>query len=150
MNELLENFSHSELDLLMRCSDWKELKKVLTVEERRAIQYYREFREGKNTSYHSCWIETIDQAIARINDHCWKQLNQRLAIYDQIDNRYWAGLGITQEPWCKSRRNCLIFLEKDRRQLQKLCDRSNKKIGHRRFLIVTIDATKRLKLNKPF
>jgi hypothetical protein len=150
MNELRENFHHSDLELLMTCSDWRELKRILTVEERRAIQYYNEHRRGENKYYHPRWATKVDEAIAHINAHVWKQLNQRLAIYDQIEGRYWAGLGIWNEPWCKTKTRCLLFLEKDRKRLEKICDRSNKNIGHRRFLVVTIDATSRLKLNKPF
>lgn len=146
---LLTNFRHPEIDLLTSCSDWRDLKRVLTVEERRAIQYYREHREGRNYYYGERWAGILNQAIAHINQHCWEKLNERLVIYDQVAEQYWAGLGVFSPTWCKTRRCCLIFLENQRYWLQKICDRSNRTVGHRRFIVLTIDATNRLKLEQP-
>ncbi len=146
--DIWDDYQHSELDLMMRTSDWKELKKILTVDERRVIRYYCCHRRGE-CSFHPNWLKGIESAIARINEYAWKRHNERLAVYDQINNRYWAGLDINISPWCPTKSRCLLFREEWRDYLEELCDRSNKTLGRRQFLVVTVDATKRLKFNRP-
>lgn len=141
-----ENYIHVTLELLMQCSDWKDLKKILSVTERRYIRYYQSYRRGECSSCHSSWITGIDGAIAKITEHCWQQLNTRLAVYDQVDNRYWSSLGTNSNFWCKTKSRCLIFLPEKRRWLQNICDRSNKTLGIRRFLVVEVNVEKRLNL----
>jgi len=144
---IFDNYRHSELDLMMQRRDWKALYSILTTDERETIRNYRSHVRGECGLY-AGWIQGIEKAIAHINEHCWQQLNQRLAIYDRIEKRYWSS--ITPPYWCKTKRRCLIFLLEQRAWLQAICDRSNKSVGERRFLVVSIDATKRLKLQKPF
>lgn len=148
VDETWDNYQHPELDLMMTASDWKDLKKILTVDERRAVRYYCCHRNGE-CSFHPSWLEKIESAIARINDYAWKQYNERFAVYDQINNRYWAGLGIMVDPWCPTKSRCLLFDKTWGDWLVELCDRSNKKLNHRQFLVVRVDATKRLKLIRP-
>lgn len=145
MQDLNENnYIHAELELLVQCHEWKEYKGILSTYERRCIRYYFDFKKGKCSHCHSSWITGIDQAIAKITEHCWQLLNTRLAIYDQIDNRYWSSLGNNSNFWCKTKTRCLIFLPEKRRWLQNLCDRSNKSLGYRRFLVKEINVEKRL------
>lgn len=146
--DILDHYRHPELDLMMKCSDWRDLKKILTVDERRAIRYYCCHLRGE-CSFHRSWLKGIEAAIAHINDYAWTKHNERLAVYDQINNRYWAGLDIGTKPWCKTKSRCLLFTDWERDWLKDLCDRSNKKLGRRQFLVVTVDATKRLKFNRP-
>lgn len=145
--DIKEDFQHPELELMMQCSDWKDMYDLLNKDQRRVIRYYKCHRRGK-CSFHINWLKGIESAIAYINDYCWQQINQRLTVYDQIDNRYWAGLGINQKPWSKTKAKALLFLEKDRQFLKTICDRSNKLVGHRRFLIVVVNAEKRLKYKR--
>lgn len=142
--DLFEDYYHTELELLMQCSDWRELKKILSSTDRRYIRYYQSYRRGECSSCHESWITGIDQAIAKINQHCWTQLNTRLAIYDQIDNRYWSSLGTQRDFWCKTKTKCLIFLPEKRAWLQGICNRSNKVLSYRRFLVVEVNVAKRL------
>lgn len=148
-NYTQENYCHSELELLMQCSDWRDLKKILSAQDRRYIRYYQSYRRGECSSVHRSWIVGIDQAIAKITEHCWQLLNTRLAIYDQIDNRYWSSLGTDKDFWCKTKSRCLIFLPEKRRWLQSICDRSNKSLGYRRFLVVEVNVEKRLGFKRP-
>lgn len=146
---LFEDYKIPELDLMARALDFRQLLDLLDEDERRVIRYYFQHRQGE-TAFCSKWLEKIEKAIAKINEAAWVKFNQRLAIYDQIENRYWASLsgldskGNPISHWCKTRRRCLLFAEEKRKWLQDICDRSNKSVGHRRFLIVVVDATKRL------
>ncbi len=147
--DLFEDYYHTELESLMQCSDWKELKQILDKTDRRFIRNYSSYRRGECSSCHKSWIDGIDRAIAKINEYCWQQLNTRLAIYDQIDSRYWASLGTSSGFWCKTKSRCLIFLPEKRQWLKSICDRSNKTLGYRRFLVIEVNVEKRLNFRHP-
>lgn len=147
-DDLLEDYQHPELDRMMTYRNWRELKKILTPDERRAIRYYCSFRRGECSCLHKKWIDTIDKSVARIKDYLWLKFNERLAVYDQINNRYWSSLGGFSNFWCPTKARCLLFTKDYQDWLEELCDRSNRKLHRRQFLVVTVDATKRLKFSR--
>jgi hypothetical protein len=137
-----ESFRHPELDEMMRSPSWKYIKKALTPEHRRCIRYYKSYLAGECSGMHQTWIEGINQAIAHLQRELEKQKNQRIVIYDQINNRYWAGLhaGI----WAKTKARALLFTEAERDTAEKYCRVTNKSVGKRQLMTVTFDASKRL------
>lgn len=150
---LFDNYEIPELDLMAQASDFRQLLNLLDADERRAVRYYFQHRQGE-TAFCLKWLEKIEKAIAKINEAAWTKFNQRLAIYDQIENRYWASFsgvdskGNAVSYWCKTRRRCLLFAEEKREWLQNVCDRSNKTLRQRRFLVVVVNAEKRLGYEK--
>ncbi|HEY9600006.1 MAG TPA: hypothetical protein V6C85_00225 [Allocoleopsis sp.] len=68
-----------------------------------------------------------------------------IVVFNNDTGLYWSGLNIFVEPWCKTKSRAMLFLLSNRDYLEDLCDRSNQAIGYsKRFVIVEIDATKRL------
>lgn len=142
---LFEDYHHPELERLSEIGD-NEHFKILTVEERRCIRYYFQHRRGE-IAFSISWLKGIDSAIAHINQFKLERASKRLVIFDKRQELYWAGLGITK-PWCKTKARALLFSEKDRHWLSQLCDRSNRSTRNsRRFVVVEIEASKRLAKN---
>ncbi len=140
---LFEGYYDLELERIADIGDDKHFE-IMTVAERRCIRYYFQHRRGE-TAFSASWADHIESAIAKILAFEKEKLNKRLVIFDQHTQHYWAGTGISQEPWCKTKAKALIFSREWLDWLEEVCDRSTRSTGHNgRFIIMEIDATKRL------
>lgn len=140
---LFEGYYDLELERIADIGNEKHFE-LMDVQERRAIRYYFQHRR-EEIAFSASWAVKIESAIAKIYAYEQEQAVKRLVIFDKKTERYWAGLNITTEAWCKTKAKALLFLETERSWLKQICDRTNKKTGHsRRFVVVQIDAAKRL------
>lgn len=140
---IYDDYFHADLEEIAERAEDNMLK-ILDVSERRAIRQYFQHRRGEVT-FSSHWLPGIESAIAKIEAEFTRRASLRLVIFNNDTELYWSGLDIFVEPWCKTKARALLFMLYDRDFLEELCDRSNQAIGYsKRFVIVEIDATKRL------
>jgi hypothetical protein len=135
---------NQRLEELMKSPHWHDwYSKLLDKDERRCVRYYRNHRNGDCT-YCPSWTPKIESAIAKIEAERERVRSLRWVVRDKKTELYWASLG-SKAFWVKTTRNCFIFTDDSLNWIEDLVTISNKKIGQRRFELVQIDASKRLK-----
>jgi hypothetical protein len=136
------------LEELMKSPQWHDwYSKLLDKDERRCVRYYRSHRNNDCT-YSPSWTPKIESAIAKIEAEMERVKSLRWVVRDKKTRLYWAST-ISKPFWVKTTRNCFIFTNFYLDGLEELVAKSNKKMGQRRFELVQIDCTKRLK-KSPF